>query len=68
MGAKRCAGVDRNRCVSCGACMKECPKGAIKVFCGCYAMVDETLCVGCGICAGICPADCITLWERSARS
>ena len=36
MAAKRVAQVDRRRCVSCGACVGECPRGALRVWRGCY--------------------------------
>ncbi len=57
--AKRFAEVNTKSCVSCGACMNVCPKGAIKIFQGIYAVVDKKICVGCGICARTCPAGVI---------
>ena len=45
--------------------MKACPKGAISIYRGCYAMVEEAKCVGCGLCAKACPAGCIAVKERS---
>ena len=62
---KKLAVVDRKVCVACGVCMKACPKGAISVYKGCYAMVEEAKCVGCGLCAKACPAGCIETKERS---
>ena len=56
---------DKNICVACGVCMKTCPKSAISVYRGCYAVVDESKCVGCSLCAKACPAGCITIQERS---
>ena len=56
---KRFAEVSESYCVSCGACMSVCPKGAIKIVKGCYAFVDRNFCVGCGICARTCPAGAI---------
>ena len=64
MAAKRVAQVDRRRCVSCGACVGECPRGALRVWRGCFAIVDPAACVGCGKCSRVCPADCITLKPR----
>ena len=61
---KRIAMVDERRCVSCGACVKECPKGALSVKNGIHAFADPDLCVGCGKCAKICPADCIRVLDR----
>ena len=62
---KKLALIDQKICVACGACMKVCPKNAISVYRGCYAVVDETKCVGCGLCAKTCPAGCIATGERS---
>ncbi len=66
MASKRFAKADRRRCVSCGACENECPREAIKVWRGCYAVVDENRCVGCGKCVKVCPAGCIELKQRDA--
>lgn len=63
---KKLAVVDRNICVACGACAKACPKGAISVWRGCYAVADPGKCVGCGLCGRTCPAGCIQLREREA--
>jgi len=63
--AKKIASVDKGVCVACGACMKTCPKGAISIYRGCYAVVDASKCVGCGLCAKTCPAGCIAITERS---
>lgn len=52
------------RCVACGACMKVCPKRAIKVENGIKAVVDESLCIGCGLCTKMCPAGIIDKVER----
>lgn len=64
MASKRHAQVDRRDCVSCGTCEYLCPKGAIKVWHGCWAVVDTALCVGCGKCATSCPANCISIVKR----
>ena len=61
---RRIAVVDRSVCVACGVCMKNCPREAISVYCGCYATVDGARCVGCGLCAKVCPAGCIEIKER----
>lgn len=62
---KKLAIPDRKVCVACGVCMKACPKGAISIYKGCYAVVEEAKCVGCGLCAKACPAGCIATRERS---
>lgn len=64
---RRIAKPDRDACVSCGACTGVCPREAIRIWRGCYAVVDERRCVGCGLCAGQCPVGCITVsQEKSA--
>ena len=62
---KKKATVNTAVCVACGACMKACPRGAIRIYRGCYAVVEEEKCVGCGLCGRTCPAGCVTLAERS---
>ena len=52
---KKLAQVDKQICVSCGACVKVCPKGAISIYRGCWAVVDADKCGGCGLCASLCP-------------
>lgn len=47
---------EHDRCVACGVCVKVCPKDAISIYKGCYAVVDEEQCIGCGICENNCPA------------
>ena len=49
MASGKTAVVNNKRCVACGACENQCPKAAIKVYCGCYAAVTEDNCVGCGM-------------------
>ena len=58
---KRMAVADKNICVACGVCIRECPLNAISVWKGCHAVVDTQKCVGCAKCAKVCPAGCITV-------
>lgn len=55
---------DINRCVACGVCALQCPRQAIDIYKGCYAVVDVTSCVGCGICEKACPAGSIKVLEQ----
>ncbi len=57
--AKRLAQIDKAVCVACGSCEKVCPRKAISIWRGLYAVVDESRCIGCGICAKECPASII---------
>ena len=61
---KRTAAVDKRICVACGVCKKVCPRGAISINRGCFAIVSEAACVGCGLCQKHCPAGCIRMEER----
>lgn len=58
---KRKARVAISECVACGCCIKVCPKNAVSVPKGVFAVIDRDLCVGCGKCAKECPASVITM-------
>ena len=60
----RKADVDKKVCVACGVGVKACPKQAIYIHKGCYAVVDDNKCIGCGKCEKVCPAGCIEIKER----
>lgn len=64
MEFKRIAVPDRGACVACGSCMDACPRKAISVFRGSYAVVDAARCVGCGMCSRTCPAGVIAMEVR----
>ncbi len=55
------AEVDKELCISCRRCEKECPKSAIKITDAEGAVVDEINCDGCGICATCCPTQAIDI-------
>ncbi|MEE1078171.1 MAG: 4Fe-4S binding protein [Agathobacter sp.] len=40
MKSKKYAQADKAECVSCGACIKECPRNAIEIWEGCYATIN----------------------------
>ncbi|MBO5599178.1 MULTISPECIES: 4Fe-4S binding protein [unclassified Oribacterium] len=54
---------DIDRCVACGVCALQCPRNAISIYKGCYAVVDTGKCVGCGLCEKACPAGSIKVTE-----
>ena len=46
--------VINDECISCGACVGECPVEAISEGDGKY-VINAVECLGCGACAGVCP-------------
>ncbi len=64
--------VDIDKCISCGACAKKCPTGAIflpfaqavpQVY-----MIDMSKCKRCGVCVKVCPRDAVDLDAMEKKS
>ncbi len=51
--------VDRDKCVGCGRCTRECAHGACTFDSRRRASIDPEKCVGCGRCIGACGRDAI---------
>ncbi|HXY87383.1 MAG TPA: 4Fe-4S binding protein [Candidatus Acidoferrales bacterium] len=51
--------IDVDVCVGCGACVEECPSGAILLDDVAVVSVDE--CIDCGTCVEVCPSGAVTL-------
>lgn len=64
---KKFANIIENQCVGCGSCIHVCPRAAITVPKGIYAVVDKELCVGCGLCQKICPASVIEMLTQESK-
>ena len=64
---EKIAVVNKEICVACGVCVKTCPRGAVSIYRGCYALVNGERGVGCGLCAKGCPANCIEMKERGQK-
>lgn len=50
--------VDAERCIGCGACVRKCPSGAIKIEDG-KAKINTEICKQCRLCVTICPVKAI---------
>ena len=69
------AEVNKDTCVNCGKCVKECPVGAIKRVVinegtpmeKTVAEVDKDLCLGCGVCVRNCFNNSLMLKSREKR-
>lgn len=56
--------VDKNKCISCGACIAECPVRIISDGAGRLPAVEpqaEQLCIRCGHCVAVCPYAALSL-------
>lgn len=53
-------------CISCQACVGECPVGAVQISPEGVAVINRELCVGCGKCADVCPVGAVR-YERKRK-
>jgi electron transport complex protein RnfB len=53
--------INKDKCKSCGTCIKFCPTGAIELEEGEKAIINKDICIGCGACANMCEECAITL-------
>jgi heterodisulfide reductase subunit A2 len=64
------AGIDKDLCTWCDACMKACPFDAVKMEedkTKAYAVINNSVCKGCGMCLPVCPVNAINLVAYSDR-
>lgn len=47
--------INKSICAGCGACIKACPYGAVKIGNDGKAEIDPQKCRGCGTCMKVCP-------------
>lgn len=48
-------------CIACGACVRDCPTGALKLENGCAAVRKNDVCISCFHCVAVCPVGALTL-------
>jgi ferredoxin len=51
--------ISEELCEGCGACVAECPVGAIHLAGSGTAVLDEAACIRCGRCHDVCPYDAV---------
>lgn len=59
--------IDEEKCNGCGACIPNCPEGAIQIVDGKARLISDLLCDGLGACLGHCPQGAIEIIEREAE-
>ncbi|PIQ89136.1 MAG: 4Fe-4S ferredoxin [Candidatus Omnitrophica bacterium CG11_big_fil_rev_8_21_14_0_20_42_13] len=59
--------IDEEKCNGCGACIPNCPEGALKVIDGKVRLLSDLFCDGLGACIKHCPQDAIRIEEREAE-
>lgn len=59
--------INEEKCNGCGACIPDCPEGALQVIDGKARLVSDLFCDGLGACIKACPQDAMTVEEREAE-
>ncbi|MCD6363518.1 MAG: DUF362 domain-containing protein [Synergistetes bacterium] len=61
--------MEKEKCVSCGECIRNCNYGAIRFDSDGKATINYDLCVGCGQCVVVCPSGAVQIvWETSIET
>jgi len=59
--------IDEKKCDGCGACIPNCPEGALQLIDGKARIVSDLYCDGLGACIGECPKGAISIEQREAQ-
>jgi ferredoxin len=59
--------INEELCNGCGACLPNCPEGALQLIDGKVRLVSDRFCDGLGACIGECPLGAIKVVEREAE-
>jgi len=68
MGKRKIIIIDEEKCNGCGACIPNCPEGAIQMIDQKARLVSDLFCDGLGACIGHCPQGAIAIEEREAEA
>ncbi|PNX48432.1 MAG: 4Fe-4S ferredoxin [Thermoplasmata archaeon M9B1D] len=67
MAKRKIIKIVEKKCNGCGACVPNCPEGAIQIIDGKARLISDIFCDGLGACIGNCPQDAIEIIEREAE-
>jgi ferredoxin len=67
MAKRKIIKIDEEKCNGCGACIPNCPEGALQIIDGKARLVSDIFCDGLGACVGECPQDAMSTEEREAE-
>lgn len=67
MARRKVITIDEKKCNGCGACIPNCPEGAIQIIGGKARLISDLFCDGLGACLGACPQGAIHIEERQAQ-
>jgi ferredoxin len=67
MAKRKIIEIDEKKCNGCGACIPDCPEGAIQIIDGKARLISDIFCDGLGACIGNCPRGAIEIIEREAE-
>lgn len=59
--------INEEKCNGCGACIPDCPEGALQVIDGKARLISDLFCDGLGACIKACPTDAMQIEEREAE-
>jgi len=59
--------IDNDKCNGCGACIPNCPEGALQIIDDKARLISDLFCDGLGACIGECPEGAIEIEERDAQ-
>ena len=59
--------INKEKCIGCGACVSQCPFGALSLQDN-FACVDENTCTSCGACVSVCPVEALSIEIKEKKN